>query len=239
MLNACKGGEHLIAGKRISPAEAYHYIKRLIITQEIPPGSEIREENLARLIGVSRTPVREALRLLEGEGLITRKGRRRYVYTLTIDEINQIFDIKEALEPYLAMRAAQQGGCNERVQLYILGTRMKQVGQMVDQNNLNQLLLPSWLELDQQFHDLIYIMAKNMKAKNILGTLNSQWQRVKEGLLALQGRISRSGVEHFAIATAIFKKDKQASYEAMLDHLRNVREAVIAVFKTAGFAETG
>ena len=78
--------------------KAYDRIKDMILTMKIKPGEIVSENNLSKQLGISRTPVREAIKALEQEGLIIASNRRKRVYVLTVKEIEEIFELKKAIE---------------------------------------------------------------------------------------------------------------------------------------------
>ena len=95
--------------------EAYNYVKKLILSTKLKPGEIISEQSLAEELGISRTPVREALRKLEQEGLIVSNKRRKQVFILTMKDMEEIFDIKEVLESNIARWAAEKGKDEEKI----------------------------------------------------------------------------------------------------------------------------
>ena len=96
--------------KKKSWEEAYDYIKNKIFKMKLKPGEMVSEYSLAKELNMSRTPVREALKKLEQEGLIisSPNGRKR-VFILTIKDINDIFDLKEILEVSIVRWATERG----------------------------------------------------------------------------------------------------------------------------------
>lgn len=96
-----------------STTEGYQRLRDLVISGRWGPDEPLREENLAELLGTSRTPVRDALRRLESDGLvriIPRRGAR--VVSHSPDEVDAIFDLRALLEGHAARRAAEAGGCD-------------------------------------------------------------------------------------------------------------------------------
>ena len=87
--------------------EAYAAIQELIMSSKIKPGEMITESGISERLSISRTPVREAIQKLEQEGLIFTEKRRKYVYVLTVKEIEEIFDIKICLESTMSIPAAR------------------------------------------------------------------------------------------------------------------------------------
>ncbi|WP_461768282.1 GntR family transcriptional regulator [Pseudothermotoga sp.] len=218
---------------------AYNYVKTLILTMELKPGELVSEYSIANKLSMSRAPVREALKKLEQEGLLvsSANGRRR-VFILTIRDIEQIFDLKEILESAIVEWAIERGTEDEKEELYQTAQRMLS---LFSEKNLAQLdresILKKWLQLDFQFHELIYRMSRNPRAANFVKNLNDQWQRLRQALLVLEGRLEKSSHEHAEIASAIVKNDKQAAVTAMKSHLLSIRKTLISVLKAFNFPQ--
>ena len=103
---------------------AYDEIKRLILVMGIRPGENLSENALAKRLGISRTPVREALKALEREGLVVSEHGRKRAFVLTISDVDEIFDLKIALEGKMARWAAERGTAANRAALARVADRM-------------------------------------------------------------------------------------------------------------------
>lgn len=216
----------------------YQAIQQMIVQHKIRPGVPVSEVQFAKMLGVSRTPVREALKRLEADGLIVRNARgRRYVYTLSLTDIQEIFDIKEALETRLVGWAMEKGAREHFQKLDAIAEQMLRIAESAGDSHPPEYIVRQWLNLDESFHQTLYEMAHNDRAAAIIKSLNTQWQRLKEGLVALQGRIGVSAKEHKLIARQMLIGDKAAAIEAMAQHIRNVRDSVVTILKAAGFME--
>ena len=200
--------------------QAYNYVKAQIMNLELKPGQYITDSQVASELNVSRTPVREALRRLEQEGLLVNQARRGWkVYALSLEDIHEIFDIKASLEGMLARRAAtcQDEGLRKNLREAMEG--MKRAARTGDGD--------AWLEADFQLHRVIFSMGGNERAAGIIQNLNDQWHRVRIGFLAMQGRIERSNPEHEAVVDMILSGDSQEAERLMRIHLDNVRDELV------------
>src|SRR5512146_2012773 len=100
------------------PSGVYEHLHRRILSGELPPHSRIKEEEIALLLGISRTPVREALARLEMEGLIKRAPRKgAVVCQVELDEVDEIYQIRDALETLVAIRACERATDAEIVEM--------------------------------------------------------------------------------------------------------------------------
>ena len=227
--------------KKKSWEEAYDYIKNKIFKMKLKPGEMVSEYSLAKELNMSRTPVREALKKLEQEGLIisSPNGRKR-VFILTIKDINDIFDLKETLEVSIVRWATERGSEEDIEKLRKVVEEMVRISrekQRYLKENAEEKWLKEWMEVDVQFHELLYKMAGNKRAELFVKNLNDQWQRLRQAILVIEGRIEKSSEEHREIFQSIAKRDVKAAEEAMLSHLRNIRRMLLSVMKAFNFPE--
>jgi GntR family transcriptional regulator, rspAB operon transcriptional repressor len=202
--------------------QAYGFVKARITEFALKPGEYIQDTQIASELKISRTPVREAFHRLENEGLLVYEARRGWkVYTLSLEDIREIFDVKIVVEGMVARRAAESR--NEELQEALRNTvqRMQQADQADD--------IDSWLEADARFHDIVFTMAGNARARRITANLNDQWHRLRIGFVTMKGRIKQSVGEHEGIADAILTSDADQAEFRMRSHLTNVRDDLISL----------
>lgn len=212
-------------GKLNSAEKVYNQILRDIISNELKPGQILSEPDLSEMYQISRTPVREALNKLEGEGFVIRNGSKRQVYHMTSDDINQLFELKIAIEGMIAYKAALSVDEHMRREMQVIAADMElYIG--VGKGNANTIVLDKWLELDNRFHYLLYQMAHNDRARVIVDNLNAQWHRYRVGISAIAGHLERSVAEHLKIARAILHKNPSAAKEAMEEHFKNLQSHI-------------
>lgn len=180
--------------------QAYDFIKSQIMNLGFKPGEYITDSQIAGLLKISRTPVREAFYRLEKEGLLINEARRGWkIYTLSLDNINDIFDIKEVLEGMVARKAA---ACQDESLRSSLRDTFEKMALAAEANDVD-----AWLDADFHLHDILFQMAGNEIANRIITNLNDQWHRVRLGFVALQGRMQRSVDEHQSIIKSILDND--------------------------------
>jgi DNA-binding GntR family transcriptional regulator len=200
--------------------QAYSFVKAQIMNLDLKPGQYITDSQVANELDISRTPVREALRRLEQEGLLVNQARRGWkVYTLSLEDIHEIFDIKEILEGMIARRAA---GCQDQEMRTALREAMERMKRAAEVENGGV-----WQKADRQLHGVISAMGGNERAASIIQNLNDQWHRVRIGFLAMEGRIERSNPEHEAVVEKILAGDGEEAERLMRIHLNNVREELV------------
>ena len=177
------------------------------------------EAEIATTLGASRTPVREALRRLETEGMLEPRGARgSVVRELKRDEVDCIFEIREALETLAARRAARRMTAPDHLELERIVERMKK--HVDDPNEMERL--------DTLFHDRILAHAEGQRLKRMLGDLRADilpWR-----FIALSTSDRRRGTveEHTAMIAALRSKDEGNVVREASRHIQNTRATVLA-----------
>jgi DNA-binding GntR family transcriptional regulator len=202
--------------------QAYQYIKSKIVNLGFKPGEYITDLQIAENLDISRTPVREAFRILEREGLLIYEPKRGWkVYSLTLNDISEIFEIKINLEGLLARKAA---ACTDEILSEKLKDTILAMRKAADPEDVE-----SWVNLDQDLHRLIFMMADNQRAMNYIENLNDQWNRLRVGFSARTGRISRSIVEHEKMVDAILAGDGDKAEQETISHFYLVRDELTSL----------
>jgi len=226
--------------KRTASQEAwvktYEAIKHRILAMEIKPGEIVSENKLSKELKISRTPIREALKKLEQDGLIVSANRRKRVFVLTIHEVEEIFDLKIAIEGSIARLAAEKGEKDDLDELREIVQNMSRFADIVPENTFEvHEWIDEWLALDRRFHNLLFKMANNRRAEQIIKNLNYQWHQLRVGILAMEGRIQKSVKEHTDIAQAILNGDASEAETLMKDHLTNLKKMIITLMSAFHF----
>jgi DNA-binding GntR family transcriptional regulator len=158
--------------KKFLRDRVYTGIKNSIISGELEPRKRLIEETLAEAMQASRTPVREAFRKLEEEGLVYRRPRGGYaVKGLTEDEVDEIFGLRSILEGYAGFLAASR----------ITRDELKGLKDIVRQQEacLKEMDTEKFIELDAQFHDALHRTAKNQRLYTLLQGLKDHMYRYR------------------------------------------------------------
>ena len=158
------------------------------------------EIKLAEELGVSRTPVREAIRRLELEGYVVMMPRRgTYVADMSIRDINEIFEIRTALESLSTSLAAEH---LQRL-LVIIGGYIKEFEEGKDREGAMEKIV----ETDIEFHDLLYHAARNNRLVGIISNLRDQLTRFRTLSMSCPGRLEATLEEHREIVEAVANGD--------------------------------
>lgn len=192
-------------------AQVYGAIKSRILANGFEPGTVLQELGLAEELGVSRTPVREALRLLTDEGLVARRGRLYQTRQFSLSDVRQLYEVREALE------TASVSLCAERatdVSLQSLTGVIAQQSMALQREDRSR-----FAELDSTFHLQIAGLADN---RLLLHHLSGLHDRVRLVRLQPADFVMRAVDEHRRILEAIQRRDTAVAVAEMRSHIRSV-----------------
>ena len=202
-------------GTGAASARVADYLRDAILNGEIAPGERIRQEDVAERFGASRLPVREALRILEAEGLTeheANKGAR--VPRLTLHEVDVIYQMRERLEP-LALAESVPHLDDDALQ------RLGDVQARIEENtNVN-----SFLALDREFHLLTYTGCRIDPLTSMVTRLWNSTQHYRRAFVALSGpgRMWVVHAEHRLLLDAIQRRDIVDAERYLSGHIRRTR----------------
>ena len=186
----------------------------------LKPGERIMEIQLAEELGVSRTPVREAIRKLELEGYVVMMPRRgTYVANMSIRDINEIFEIRTSLESLSNGLAAEHITDEELEHLQRL---LVIIGGYIKEGNMEKIV-----ETDIEFHDLMYHAARNQRLVGIISNLRDQLTRFRTLAMSHPGRLEATLEEHKAIVEAIANGDRRSASKAAERHMENSEKTLL------------
>jgi len=195
-------------------------LREAIVNSVLKPGERLMEIQLAEELGVSRTPVREAIRKLELEGFVIMIPRRgTYVADLSIKDINEVFEIRTALDVLAAGLAAERITDDE---LEVMERILVQIGEYIDQNELEPIV-----DLDSQFHDILYKACRNDRLVGIINNLREQFTRFRTISMAFPGRIQNTLEEHSRLVEAIAARDVDLAQQLAREHMENSEQTLL------------
>lgn len=190
----------------------------------LKPGERIMEIQLAEELGVSRTPVREAIRKLELEGYVVMMPRRgTYVANMSIRDINEIFEIRSALESLSNGLAAEHITDEELEHLQRL---LVIIGGYIKDKDMDKIV-----ETDIEFHDVLYHAARNRRLIGIISNLRDQLTRFRTLSMSYPGRLEATLAEHKAIVDAVANHDRAAASRAAEVHMENSEKTLMKAMK--------
>ncbi|MEL6235258.1 MAG: GntR family transcriptional regulator [Pseudomonadota bacterium] len=197
------------ASRSVSPGDAYDLILNSIDRGVLSPGSRLVESDLADRLGMSRTPVREALQRLETQGVVTRDGRSLFVATLDHDQLGELYAVRAELEGLAARLAARHAAPEE---IAVLQDLLRDDRALVD--------TPQALSrANKRFHRQIHLASHNRYLIQQLAMIHQTMALMATTSLAAEGRGEEALAEHEAILQAIAGSRPDAADDAMRDHI--------------------
>lgn len=198
---------------------AYNYLYEEIIEGKLAPNTTITETDIANKLGISRTPVREALKELELDGLIVgATGRSSIVSDITPDDVEEIFSIRIALE-LLALEKSinriSDGEIDRLIEIF--------------KNEKKDFSWERNHQYDKELHGLLIKRSGNKRLKIFLNNLNAQIERFRRIAAKSKGRANKSIDEHIDILLSIKTRDIEKSKESLKKHLLSVKNSVIDI----------
>lgn len=191
--------------------KAYRFIKEQIITGHFKPGHLLSENQMCIKLNMSRTPIREAIKQLESEGLLTKQGQKTSVSQVTLAELKDNFDLRSLLESY----ALEKNFPNLDQKL------ANEYGQKF-QTILTRQDWQAYLKLDELFHVFLTENTGNPTIQKTLDLLRTQTNRMRYAIIDNDRCMKSSVKEIMNIIAAIDKKDILAASNALKTHIRNV-----------------
>jgi len=194
-------------------------IEKAILTGSIKPGERLIETELAKNLGISKSPVREALKRLEGDGIVKLEPRRGYfVRDIDRKSIEEFFDTMFIFEPTSAVMSLKRKDENVCREIDELLRNMERCLRKKDYE--------SYRALNDQFHGLFYSLTENEWIIKISQMLRKQ-AYILRSLSLTKDRFLRSIEEHQAIADAYKKNDKRLLEKAVKNHLTMFKENIL------------
>lgn len=191
----------------------------------LQPGERLMEIQLAEDLGVSRTPVREAIRKLEMEGYVIMMPRRgTYVADLSIRDINEVFEIRTSLESLASGLAAERINDDELEKLQRL---LVEIGAYIKSGDMESIV-----RTDTEFHDLLYQASRNSRLVGIISNLREQLTRFRTTSMSFPGRLKATLEEHRKIVEAIAQGDEKAARKAAEHHMEKSEQTLLASMKS-------
>lgn len=203
---------------------AYDYLVEQITSSRIRTGERLSENRIATDLGISRTPVREALQRLEQEGLVRRSGNARFtVAQPTTAEAEEACDLLVLLDTYLATRASERMTESQRDELLAAVENMEAAARTQDRD--------AWAEADILFHRLLNSIAANALVSSTVKETRRRVQRFWLQAPSMESRLIECSQEHRDLTNAMIERDNDAIAEAVEVHISHMRERVIELLR--------
>ena len=198
-------------GRRALYQDVAERLRQQIFARELEPGSWIDELKLAADYGISRTPMREALKVLAVEGLVTMKLRRgAYVTEMSREDVAQVYRLLGLLEADAAGQVAAEASDEEIQELRGLHLKLEKQTRQRD----------AFFAANEAFHLRLLALARNRWRENIVADLRKVMKLNRHHSLFKQGRVAESLAEHRAVMEAIERREAPLAAELMLRHFQ-------------------
>jgi DNA-binding GntR family transcriptional regulator len=192
--------------------EVAERLRNSIFSHEFAPGDWVDEQALAIQYGISRTPMREAIKVLASEGLITMKMRRgAYVTEVSKSDLSQIFTVLALLEGQACREVAKIATEKELEDLDTLHLKLERSAADRD--------LDLFFAINQQFHDKIQEICANPWMQRVILDLRKVLKLQRRDSLSKRGRLESSLIEHRKILSALLARDADLAEKLMKEHL--------------------
>lgn len=202
---------------------AYQQVREAIMQGELAPGAPLFEVHLASRMGMSRTPVREALKVLARDGFVQVVPTRGYIVPhRSMDDLRELFELRESLEGTAARLAAQRATDAELAALEELCVRYE-----------NEQDWQLWAQIGTDFHNLLVSAARNQRLANILDSLNGQIVHSRRSVLRADSqRRDAATREHRAILSAVKARNAADAEARAREHVRLSYEATLYSYQS-------
>lgn len=224
-------GTRRTSGRRSQSQVAYDELKRRILDNDMPAGGQFLEQELAEMLGMSRTPVREALIRLAEEGMVEvrpRHGMR--VLPVSAKDMREIYEILTSLESAAAERVAARGVTAE--ELAMLQASVDEMEEALEVEDRRR-----WAAADERFHLLLVELCGNERLRALVGTFFDQAHRARLITLGLRPKPTASNRDHAAVVAAIAEGDAEAARRLHRQHRVRSGELLVDLLTKHGLKQ--
>jgi DNA-binding GntR family transcriptional regulator len=201
--------------------QVYEYLLEAILSNSLPPGSPIIETEIATALRTSRTPVREALKELEKDGLVSQYSQKgTFVSEITPHDVEEIFNLRIMLE-VSALQLVYNKISEEEL------NKVESMFASLDADSTSE----AFAIADKSLHALIVDKAGNYRLKQFLSILNVQIERFRRIAAMEPTRLRHSKKEHLEIVDMLRKRDLNACEASLKNHLNNVKKSTLETAK--------
>lgn len=217
--------------------KAYHHIRKQVFSGELAPGDRLVNRALAKQLGTSFIPVREAISRLASEGVVEQvAGAGAFVRTFDRREISEIYDVRELFEPFAAAAAARFITDHELGELQALLGEWEALGEKIlkRKRGATEADLDGWLAINERFHEVMIAASRNQllgKITNDVKVLSQCFAAHRGSPKLLSEKLIRSTLEsHRRLYELLEKRDSEAAEAVAREQLQYGRKSVLSFF---------
>lgn len=215
-------GPFALAGRSPIPDELHAHLRMLVVRGDLAPGDRLVERHVAEVAGVSRTPVREAIKRLERDGLVRPTGGGAEVLAVSISDVVELATIREVLEALATGLAAHSAAEADLLMLEDIIAREERA-------LLSDADATAHIELNHRFHETIWRASRNGHLVRCLIDLRDRAERLQPTTLAERDRAHEALAEHRSILGALRQRDRDGASSAAAEHFRRALVARLAL----------
>lgn len=202
----------------------FETIRNAIISGDIKPGERLMEVQMAEALGVSRTPVREAIRKLELEGLVIMLPRKgAYIADLSVKDLTEVMEIRASLEGLAAGLASVRIDQAEIEELEIKALKFHK---SIENDDVEELI-----NMDLEFHDAIFRASRNERLIQLNNNLREQVQRFREIYHKKVNKSKETSKEHYEMVEAISRGDLDKAEKLARKHIENAEKSILQLME--------
>jgi DNA-binding GntR family transcriptional regulator len=209
---------------------AYASLRTAIRENVFPPGHRATEADIARQLGMSRTPVHEAIIRLQAEGLVQVLSRRGVlICPISAEDISEIYDVLIALEGMAASRLAEMSEKDRKAAVVALDAETERMEEALERQDLL-----AWAASDERFHELLTELCGNHRLDKVASTVRDQSHRARLYTLHLRKTPTGSAEEHRRITSAIAKGNPGQAEAHARAHRDGAQRALVPLLRQYG-----
>jgi DNA-binding GntR family transcriptional regulator len=217
--------------KPSSAEAAYLKLKEQILENVLPAGYQATEQEVAAELGMSRTPIREALVRLQNDGLVDLRPRHGMrVLPVSVDDMREIYDILTSLESMAAGQIAEKG--LDDAQLNELTQAVTDMDLALEADDLI-----AWAGADRKFHSLLVSFNGNVRMESLVNNFMDQSHRCRMLTLKLRPKPEKSNSDHAALVAAIQRRDVDAARDIHRQHREKSSQILVALLENLGLKQ--
>ena len=201
--------------------EVYQVLRKAIIEGKLRGGARLVETEIAQQLGISRTPVREAIHMLESEGMVSSIPRKGYVVAdFSAQEVEEIFGVRQVLEGYAGRLATSRISVTQLDELKVIYARSLKC--VDEQDSASQLF-----QLNTEFHDLLISCSQNRRLRELIDTVRSSLLSYRLATLTDPAERRHSVEGHKLILAALERRDADAVEDLIKRHVAHSMNVVL------------
>src|SRR5262245_43231653 len=205
--------------------QPYQATSSAIARLDLKPGEALTQDRLAKWLSISRTPVREALRRLEQDGIIqTAPGRGLVVTELTLKDAEDLLEMLAVLDTHAAFLAAQRRTQDQAERLVALGHDLLVAAERND--------IEAWEKIDHPYHETLLEASGNLFLRRSIEDVRRRLQRLTYHLAIQPDHLSAGTHEHVTLAQAIYDRNAELAAETMRQHLETMHTKAMTLIRT-------